>query len=80
MANRKVKLDIKVHAMRECMRLENVAAVMHKYHLSERSAFRWFEDILEHLPEILQAEKPGPKSQKHAGGAPPRQRNHSVKR
>ncbi len=74
MANRKVELDIKVHAVRECLRLANVQAVMHKYHLSERSAFRWYEAILEQLPEILRAEKPGPKSQAHEASVPPRRR------
>ena len=83
MPNRRVKLDIKVQAMRECMHLENVQAVMCKYGLSESSAFRWFEDILEQLPEILQTEKPGPKPQpciqSEIPAAPPRRRNHSVK-
>jgi hypothetical protein len=75
MANRKVELDIKVQAMRECLRLANVQAVMRKYDLSERSAFRWYEAILEQLPEILQADKPGPKGQAHASVAPPRRRH-----
>lgn len=83
MPNRRVKLDIKVQAMRECMHLENVQAVMCKYGLSESSAFRWFEDILEQLPEILQTEKPGPKFQAHtpmaSSAAPPRRRSRSVK-
>ncbi len=84
MTNRKVKLDVKVQAMRECLRLENVESVMRKYGLSERSAFRWFEEILEQLPEILQPEKPGPKPQRHAptniSAAPPRRRSRSAKR
>ena len=84
MPNRKVQLAVKVQAMRECLHLENVQSVMCKHGLSESSAFRWFEDILEQLPEILQSEKPGPKSQPHApsvrAAAPPRRRSRSVKR
>ena len=84
MTNRKVNLDVKVQAMRECLHLENVQSVMRKYHLSKSSAFRWFEDILEQLPEILQTEKPGPKSQRctqtESPAAPPRRRSRSVKR
>jgi hypothetical protein len=79
MANRKVELDIKVQAMRECLRLENVQAVMRKYDLSERSAFRWYEEILEQLPEILRAEKPGPKGQAHQSVVPPRRRRRGGK-
>ena len=84
MPNRKVQLVLKVQAMRECLHLENVESVMRKYGLSESSAFRWFEEILEHLPEILHDEKPGPKSQLHTpstlAAAPPRRRSRSVKR
>lgn len=79
MANRKIQLDVKVRAMRECLRLENVEATMRKHQLSERSAFRWFEQILERLPEILKETKPGPKSQPPSTMAPPRQRNRSAK-
>jgi hypothetical protein len=75
MANRKVELDIKVQAMRECLHLAHVQAVMHKYHLSERSAFRWYEAILEQLPEILRVEKPGPKHQADKSSVPPRPRH-----
>ena len=74
MANRKVELNIKVQAMRECLRLANVQAVMHKYDLSERSAFRWFDAILEQLPEILPTEKPGPKNSAPEVSVPPRRR------
>lgn len=80
MANRKIQLDVKVQAMRQCLRLENVEATMRKHQLSERSAFRWFEQILERLPEILKETKPGPKSQPQPPRcAPPRQRNRSAK-
>jgi hypothetical protein len=80
MANRKIQLDVKVQAMRECLRLANVEATMRKHQLSERSAFRWFEQILERLPDILQETKPGPKSQRASSAAPPRRRNRSAKR
>ncbi len=76
MANRKVELDIQVQAMRECLCLDakRVQAVMRKYDLSERSAFRWYEAILEQLPEILRTEQPGPKGQAHESVVPPRRR------
>src|SRR5712691_5443489 len=71
MANRKIQLDVKVQAMRECLRLENVEATMRKHQLSERSAFRWFEQILDRLPEILTEAKAGRKSQSPDRLAPP---------
>jgi hypothetical protein len=78
MANRKIQLDVKVQAMRECLHLDNVEATMRKHHLSERSAFRWFEQILERLPEILKETKPGSKSQPPSTLAPPRRRNRTA--
>ena len=80
MARRKVKLETKVQAMRECLQLENVAAIMHKYHLSERAAYNWFERVWAHLPEILQDAKPGPKNSSPEPAVPPRQHNRSAKR
>ena len=80
MPRRKVALDTKVQAMRECLRMENVTTVMHKYQLSERAAYNWFAQVLEHLPEILQEDKPGPKSQSHEPAAPPRRRSRLAKR
>jgi len=73
MANRKVELDFQVQAMRECLCLDakRVQAVMRKYDLSERSAFRWYEALLEQLPEILRTAQPGPKGQAHESGVPP---------
>ena len=79
MANRKIQLDVKVQVMRECLRLENVEATMRKHQLSERSAFRWFEQILERLSEILKETKPGPKSQPPSTRVPPRRRNRLAK-
>ncbi len=80
MANRKIPLDVKVQAMRECLRLEQVETTMRKHQLSERSAFRWFEQILERLPEILTETKAGPKRQPPDSLAPPRRHNRSAKR
>jgi hypothetical protein len=76
MPRRKVDLDTKVQAMRECLHLEHVEATMRKYHLSERAAFNWFAQILERLPDILQNESPGPKRQSDTLLAPPRRRQH----
>ena len=78
MANRKILLDVKVQVMRECLRLEQVGTTVRKHQLSERSALRWFEQILERLPEILTETKPGPKSQRPESRVPPRHRNRSV--
>jgi hypothetical protein len=74
MARRKIDLKIKVQAMRECLHLENVAAIAHKYRVSERIAYHWFAQVLEHLPESLQEAKPGRKGQPHDPVAPPRRR------
>jgi hypothetical protein len=79
MANRKIQLDIKVQAMRECLRLQNVEATMRKHQLSQRSAFRWFDQILERLPEILKETKPGPKRETPRTMAPPRRRKRPAK-
>lgn len=64
MANRSVALDKKVAAMQACLTLGNVKEVMDKYGFSERSAWYWYRRIIEHLPEILEREKPGPKPKK----------------
>lgn len=77
MPKRKINLDVKVQAMRECLQLADVESVMRKYHLSERSAYNWFGQILERLPEILQDAKPGPKTPPRTM-APPRRRNRSA--
>jgi len=79
MPRRKVDLDTKVQAMRECLHLTDVEAVTHKYHLSERTAYSWFAQILERLPDILQNESPGPKRQSDTLTAPPRHRRRSAK-
>jgi len=61
MPKRKIDLDVKVQAMLECLHLEDVETVTEKYDLSKRSLFVWFDKIKNHLPEILQEAKPGPK-------------------
>jgi hypothetical protein len=80
MPKRKINLDVKVQAMRECLHLVEAESVMHKYHLSKRSAYNWFDQILERLPEILQDAKPGPKRPSRLPKAPPRLHNRSAKR
>lgn len=61
MANKSINLDKKVAAMRKCLTMQNVEKVMQEYGFSERSAWYWYRRIIEHLPEILEKEKPGPK-------------------
>ena len=70
----KIDLDTKVQAMRECLHLENVAAIARKYKVSERIAYNWFAQILEHLPASLQETKPGRKRHAHDPVAPLRRR------
>jgi len=70
MANRTLDLDHKVAAMRECLTLREVASVMEKYGLSERSAWYWLAQIKEALPEILARERPGPKPPKEPDPGP----------
>lgn len=64
MANKSIALDNKVAAMQECLTLASVKEGMDKYGFSERSAWYWYRRIIEHLPEILEQEKPGPKPKK----------------
>lgn len=61
----------KVEAMRRCLCLRNVKEVMTEYGFSERSAYYWFNKILEHLPEVLENKKPGRKSQRSDEAASP---------
>lgn len=63
MANKRIDLDKRVAAMQECLTLAHVKEVMAQYGFSERSAWYWYRRILDHLPEILEKEKPGPKPQ-----------------
>jgi hypothetical protein len=71
MPRRKVKLDTKVAAMRETLRLANVAAIIHKRGLSKQSLYNWYQRVLEALPDILAEDKPGRKSKAKSESAPP---------
>jgi transposase len=62
MPRRKVELDIKVQVMRESLHLADVEDIAHKYGVSERSAYNWYERILEALPDVLADDKPGRKT------------------
>ena len=68
MSTRKIALDIKVQALQEGLHFQDAEAIAHKYGVSKRSLFVWFDKVKDHLPEILQETKPGPK------GVPPRLR------
>jgi hypothetical protein len=71
MPRRKVKLDTKVAAMRETLRLANVTAIMHKRGLSKQSLYNWYQRVLERLPDILADDKPGRKSKAKSESSPP---------
>lgn len=71
MPRRKVKLDVKVAAMRESLQLINVADVVSKHGLSKQAVYNWYREILEALPDILADDKPGRKSKSKADSAPP---------
>jgi hypothetical protein len=45
MPRRKVKLDTKVAAMRESLRLANVAEIIHKRRLSKQSLYNWYQRV-----------------------------------
>ena len=65
MPRRKITLDVKVRVIRESLRFTDVEDVLHKYGVSRRSAYNWYREVLEALPDILADEKPGrkPKAQ-----------------
>lgn len=71
MPRRKIELDIKVKVMRESLHVVDVENITRKYGVSERSAYNWYEQILEALPDILADDKPGPKPKSKADSAPP---------
>ena len=71
MPRRKVKLEVKVKAMRECLRLVNVEDIMRKYGVSERSAYNWYQRVVAALPDVLADEKPGRKSEADDTASPP---------
>ncbi len=71
MPRRKVKLDTKVAAMRETLRLANVTEIIHKRRLSKQSVYNWYERVLDALPDILAGDKPGRKSKAKSESSPP---------
>ena len=71
MPRRKVKLDVKVAAMRESLRLVNVADVVDKHGLSKQAVYNWYREVLAALPDILVDNKPGRKSASKAKSSPP---------
>ncbi len=71
MPRRKVKLDLKVKVMRETLRLADVKNIPHKYGVSERAAYNWYQRVLEALPDILADEPPGPKPKPETKSTPP---------
>ncbi len=71
MPRRKVKLDVKVAALRESLRLVNVADIVEKHGLSKQALYNWYREVLEALPDILADEKPGRKSKSEADSNPP---------
>ena len=73
MPRRKVKLNAKVAAMRESLRLMNVEDIARKHKLSKPALYKWYHEVLEALPDILADEKPGrkPKPKSKADAAPP---------
>jgi len=71
MPRRKVNLAVKVAAMRESLRLVNVADIVDKHGLSKQALYNWYREVLEALPDILADEKPGRKPPSKADSAPP---------
>ena len=71
MPRRKVKLDVKIAAMRESLRLANVADVVDKHGLSKQVLYNWYREVLDALPDILADDKPGRKPKSKAETAPP---------
>ena len=71
MPRRKVKLEVKVKALQECLRLVDVEDIMRKYGLSKRSAYNWYQRVLEALPDLLTDAKPGPRPEAATTASPP---------
>jgi hypothetical protein len=71
MSRRTIKLDVKVDVMRDSLRLMGLEDVLRKYGVSRRSAYNWYREILEALPDILADDKPGRKPKPKADSAPP---------
>ena len=71
MPRRTIKLDVKVDVMRDSLRLTGLEDVLRKYGVSRRSAYNWYREILEALPDILADDKPGRKPKSKVGSTPP---------
>lgn len=71
MPRRKVKSNIKVKVLRESLHLRGAKDIARKYGVSERSAYNWYVQVLEALPDILTEDKPGRKPQVKVKAAPP---------
>ena len=71
MPRRKIKLNTKVAAMRESLRLTDVATIIRKRRLSKQSLYNWYQRVLEALPAILAEESPGPKPTTKSESPPP---------
>lgn len=61
MPRRRIELDVKIKVMREHLRLINVEDISDEYGISRRSAYNWYDRIIEALPDILAEDKPGRK-------------------
>jgi hypothetical protein len=71
MPRRKIKLDAKVAAMRESLRLTDVDGIARKHQLSRPALYKWYHEILGALPDLLADKKPGRKAKSQADSAPP---------
>jgi hypothetical protein len=71
MPRRKVTLEAKVAALRDSLRLMNVDQVAREHHLSRPALYKWYNKVVDALPDILANEKPGRKTKLKAGSAPP---------
>ncbi len=71
MPRRKVALETKVAALRDSLRLMNVEQVARDHHLSRSAIYKWYNEVLKALPDILANEKPGRKPKPPTQSAPP---------
>jgi transposase-like protein len=71
MSRRQVELEVKVNAVRESLRLVNVAAVARKHGVTPRVLYQWFHKLWEGLPQLMANAKPGPKAQVKPASSPP---------
>ena len=71
MPRRIVELDDKVAAMRESLRLVDVADIANKHSLSKQAMYNWYHKVLAALPDILANDKPGRKPKLEAKSPPP---------